>query len=255
MIELIGNGDVHAIAVATGDEALNVLRDHHVDCMVVDLGLPDMSGFQLIDRIHRELDLPDLRIVIYTGRELTREEETQLRRVAESIIIKEAESLDRLFEETALFLHRRADKLPEPKRQRLEQVTVSDPTLEGKSILIVDDDVRNIFALTSLFERYKMRVLYADNALEGLQKLQDNPDVSAAVIDIMMPNIDGFETIRQIRSRPEFARLPVFALTAKAMKGDREACLSAGATDYIAKPADPEHLLSMLRVHLSRKAA
>jgi HAMP domain-containing protein/signal transduction histidine kinase/CheY-like chemotaxis protein len=255
IIELIGNGDIHTIAVGTGDEALKVLRENHVDCMVMDLGLPDTTGFQLIDRIRRELGLQDLRIVIYTGRELTREEETELRRVAESIIIKEAESLDRLFEETALFLHRRAENLPETKRKRLEEVTVSDPALEGKTVLIIDDDVRNVFALTSLFERYHMKVLFADNAREGLEKLSEHPEVRAALVDIMMPDIDGYEAIRRIRKMPQFSALPVFALTAKAMKGDREECLRAGATDYIAKPADPDHVISLLRVHMARKAA
>jgi CheY-like chemotaxis protein len=255
MIELIGNSDVHAIAVGTGQEALTALQHSHVDCMVVDLGLPDMTGFELINRIRHELDLKELRIVVYTGRELTREEEIELRRVSESIIVKEAESLDRLFEETALFLHRRADRLPETQRRKLEEVTATDPALEGKTVLIIDDDVRNVFALTSLFERYHMNVVYADNATDGLKKLAEHPEVQAAFVDIMMPDIDGYETIRRIRSMLQFSTMPVFALTAKAMKGDREACLKAGATDYIAKPADTQHLISMLRIHIARKAA
>ena len=164
-------------------------------------------------------------------------------------------TVDRLFEETALFLHRRADRLPEPQRRKLEEVTATDPLLEGKTVLIIDDDVRNVFALTSLFERYHMKVEYADNATDGLKKLAEHPEVQAALVDIMMPDIDGYETIRRIRSMPGFAMLPVFALTAKAMKGDREACLKAGATDYVAKPADPQHLISLLRVHVARKAS
>jgi HAMP domain-containing protein/signal transduction histidine kinase/CheY-like chemotaxis protein len=255
IVELIGNGDLHTVAVATGEEALKVLRNTHVDCAVIDLGLPDMTGFELIERIDRELGLEDLRIVVHTGRELTRQEETELRRVAESIIVKEAESMDRLFEETALFLHRRAEKLPESKRKRLEQMTVSDPALTDKTVIVIDDDVRNVFALTSLFERYGMKVLYADNAKEGLQKLGDHPEVQAALVDIMMPDMDGYETIRRIRKMPNFGMLPIFALTAKAMKGDREKCLEAGATDYIAKPADPEHVISLLRINMARKAA
>ena len=255
ILELIGNGDVHSIAVATGNEAIEVLREQPVDCMVLDLGLPDMSGFELIDRIAREVGQQDLRIVVYTGRELTREEETGLRRAAASIIVKEAESMDRLFQETALFLHRRPENLPEYKRKRLEESTVSDPLLAGKTVLVIDDDVRNVFALTSLFERHGMNVLYADDAKEGLEKLEEHPEVRAALVDIMMPNIDGYETIRRMRSMPQFQTLPVFALTAKAMKGDREACLKAGATEYIAKPADPDHVISLLRVHMARKAA
>jgi HAMP domain-containing protein/signal transduction histidine kinase/CheY-like chemotaxis protein len=255
MVELIGNSDVHTIASGSGTDALEVLRNNHVDCMVTDLGLPDMSGFELIDRIRRDLGREDIRIVVYTGRELTHDEETELRRVAESIIIKEAQSLDRLFEETALFLHRRSDNLPESKRKKLEELTVSDPALEGKTVLIIDDDIRNVFALTSLLERYRMKVIYADNASDGLEKLAENPGVDAALIDIMMPDIDGFEAIRRIRQMPQFASLPLFALTAKAMKGDREDCLKAGATDYIAKPADADDVISLLRVHIARKAA
>ena len=255
IVEFIGNGDVHTIAVGTGNEALKVLQNSPVDCVVMDLGLPDMTGFELIERIHRELGLKDLRIVIYTGRELTRHEENELRRVSDSIIVKEAESMDRLFEETALFLHRRAEKLPESKRRRLEQMTVSDPALTGKTVMIIDDDVRNVFALTSLFERYGMKTLYADNARDGLQGLADHDDVQAALVDIMMPRMDGYETIRRIRKMPKFETLPIFALTAKAMKGDREKCLQAGATEYIAKPADPEDVISLLRIHIARKAA
>jgi CheY-like chemotaxis protein len=255
IVELIGNGDLHTIAVGTGDEALKVLRNSEVDCVVMDLGLPDMTGFELIERIQHELGLRDLRIVIYTGRELTRQEENELRRVADSIIVKEAESMDRLFEETALFLHRRAEKLPESKRRWLEQMTVSDPSLAGRTVMIIDDDVRNVFALTSLFERYGMKVSYADNAREGLQKLADNDEVEAAFVDIMMPDMDGYEAIRRIRKMPKFEMLPIFALTAKAMKGDREKCLQAGATDYIAKPADPAAVISLLRIHIARKAA
>ena len=255
IVDLIGNSDVHTVAVGTGQEALSVLRDSHIDCMVADLGLPDMSGFELINRIRHELGLKELRIVVYTGRELTRDEEIELRRVSESIIVKEAQSLDRLFEETALFLHRRADRLAEPQRRKLEEVTVADPMLDGKTVLIIDDDVRNVFALTSLFERYHMKVLYADNATDGLKKLAEHPEVETALVDIMMPDIDGYETIRRIRSMPQFSALPVFALTAKAMKGDREACLKAGATEYVAKPADAQHLISLLRVHIARKAA
>jgi len=188
IVDLIGNGDLHSIAVGSGADALRVLRETHVDCVVLDLGLPDMTGFELIERIRRELGLIELRIVVYTGRQLSHDEEIQLRRVAESIIVKEAESMDRLFEETALFLHRRAERLPETKRRRLEEMTVSDPALAGKTVIIIDDDVRNVFALTSLFERYHMKVLYADNAKEGLRSLADHPEVAAAFVDIMMPD-------------------------------------------------------------------
>ena len=254
IVELIGNGDVRTIAVATGNDALNALREEHVDCVVIDLGLPDMTGYELIDRIRTELGLKDLRIVIYTGRDLTRQEETALRRVAETVIIKEARSLERLLEETTLFLHRSALNLPEARRRQLDQAQATDPLLAGKTLLIVDDDVRNIFALTSLFERYNMNVFYAENGEDGLEKLKEHPEVDAALIDIMMPEMDGYETIRRIRGQALFSGLPIIALTAKAMKGDREACLEAGATDYISKPADTDHLVSLMRVHMARKA-
>ena len=252
MVELIGNGDIQSIAVGSGEEALKILEESSVDCMVLDLGLPGMSGFQLMEKV-REKGLDNLRVVIYTGRQLTKPEVTQLRRVAESIIIKEAHSLDRLLDETALFLHRPTNRMPEAKRQKLEEVRLADSVLQGKKVLIIDDDIRNIFALTSLFELYSMKVLYAENGEDGIRLLESNPDVDAALVDIMMPGIDGYETIRSIRNKQEFSSLPILALTAKAMKGDREACLEAGASDYIAKPADTDHLLSILRVHLARR--
>jgi CheY-like chemotaxis protein len=220
--------------------------------MVLDLGLPGMNGFEFLEQA-RALGHEELRIVIYTGRELTKQEVTQLHRVAESIIIKEARSLDRLLDETSLFLHRATSQLPEFKRKRIEEVHHADSVLQDKKILIIDDDIRNIFALTSLFEMYNMQVIYSENGEEGIRMLKDNPDVDAALVDIMMPGIDGYETIRRIRQDEQFATLPILALTAKAMKGDREACIEAGATDYVAKPADTDHLLSILRVHLARR--
>jgi CheY-like chemotaxis protein len=242
------------VAAGSGEEALKILAEGPVDCMIVDLGLPDMTGLELVERVRHDPSIKDLRIVIYTGRDLSREEETRLRQLAESVIIKEARSMERLLEETTLFLHREAEKLPATNRRKLDDARLSDPLLEGKTILIIDDDVRNIFALTSLFERYKMKVVFAETGKTGLERLEENPHVDAAVIDIMMPDMDGYETIRQIRLREQFADLPIFALTAKAMKGDREACIEAGATDYVAKPADTEQLLSLLRVHIGRKA-
>jgi CheY-like chemotaxis protein len=251
MVELIGNNDVHSVAVGTAEEALQILDSTRIDCMVLDLGLPGMNGFEFIEQA-RSRGHDDLRIVIYTGRELTKQEVNQLRRVAESIIIKEARSMDRLLDETSLFLHRATNRLPEFKRKRIEEVHHADSVLQDKKILIIDDDIRNIFALTSLFEMYNMKVIYSESGEEGIRMLKDNPDVDAALVDIMMPGIDGYETIRRIRQDEQFATLPILALTAKAMKGDREACIEAGATDYVAKPADTDHLLSILRVHLAR---
>jgi len=250
IVELIGEGDVSSTAVGTGAEALEALKSGHFDCMVLDLGLPDMSGFELIDRIKRQPDLNHLPIIVYTGKELTHREETELRRISDTIIVKGVRSPERLLDETALFLHRVQESMPAPKQIVLEQLRQNDPILAGKKVLVVDDDVRNIFALTSLLERYQMYVLYAENGKDGIQVLQANPDVNVVLMDIMMPEMDGYETTRAIRQMKQFANLPVIALTAKAMQGDREKCIEAGTSDYITKPVDTEQLLSLMRVWL-----
>ncbi|HYR87397.1 MAG TPA: HAMP domain-containing protein [Terriglobia bacterium] len=248
IMELIGNGDVETLAVGTAEAALAELHNKHYDCVVLDLGLPDMNGFDLMEKIKSEIG--DIPIIIYTGKELTKTEETELRRLAETIIVKDVRSLDRLLDETALFLHRVEENLPEPKRQMLEQLHKKDPVLARKKALIIDDDMRNIFALTSLLERYDMQVLYAENGRDGIDTLKKTADIDVALVDIMMPEMDGYEAMRQIREMPQFKSLPLIALTAKAMKGDREKCIEAGASDYITKPADSEQLLSLLRVWL-----
>jgi hypothetical protein len=252
IVDLIGNSDVATTAVGTGAEALSALKSGHFDCVVLDLGLPDMSGFELIEQIKQEPNLGHLPIIIYTGKELTLQEETELRRVSDTIIVKDVRSPERLLDETALFLHRVQANLPAPQRQILEQLQQNDPILAGKKVLIVDDDVRNIFALTSLLERYQMQVLYAENGRDGIAVLQNNPDLNIVLMDVMMPEMDGYETMRAIRSFSQFSALPMIALTAKAMKGDREKCIEAGASDYITKPVDTEQLLSLLRVWLYR---
>jgi HAMP domain-containing protein/CheY-like chemotaxis protein/signal transduction histidine kinase len=250
IVELIGDGDVVTTAVGSGAEAMAALKDHRFDCMVLDLGLPDMTGFELIERIKSEANPSDLPIIVYTGKELTRKQETELRRMAESIIVKDVKSMDRLLAETALFLHRVEANLPQPKRQMLEQLYRLDPVLVGKKVLIVDDDVRNIFALTSVLERHQMQALYAENGRDALELLQGMPDVNVVLMDVMMPEMDGYETMRAIRKQRKYKALPIIALTAKAMKGDREKCIEAGASDYITKPVDIEQLLSLLRVWL-----
>ncbi|MDP8923688.1 MAG: response regulator, partial [Chloroflexota bacterium] len=207
---------------------------------------------ELIQRIKDETGDPSVPIIIYTGKELSRREENQLRRLAETIIIKDVKSPERLLDETALFLHRVEARLPEPKRRMLRELHRSDPVLAGKKVLVVDDDMRNIFALTSALERYQMDVQYAENGRDGIEALKARPDTDMVLMDIMMPELDGYETIRQIRALPQFKDLPIIALTAKAMKGDRERCIEAGASDYITKPVDVEQLLSLLRVWLYR---
>ncbi|NMG05363.1 HAMP domain-containing protein [Brasilonema sp. UFV-L1] len=250
IVELIGNTDVATTAVKTGAEALKAVQNEYFDCVVLDLGLPDMSGFELIERIKQHPSGETLPIIVYTARELSRAEDTQLRRMAETIIIKDVRSPERLLDETALFLHRVQANLPAPKRQILEQLHSNDPVLVGKKVLIVDDDVRNIFALTSMLERYQMQVSYAENGRDAIQVLQNTPDIDVVLMDVMMPEMDGYETTRLIRQNNQFKSLPIIALTAKAMQGDREKCIEAGASDYITKPVDIEQLLSLLRVWL-----
>ncbi|WP_407640443.1 response regulator [Aliterella atlantica] len=247
-VDLIGNSDVVTTAVGTGSEALEALRDRHFDCIVLDLGLPDMSGFELIEQINLASD-SKIPIIVYTSRELTRQEEIELKRLAEAIVVKDVRSPERLLDETALFLHRVQANLPDPQRQMLENLHRSDNVLATKKVLIVDDDVRNIFALTSMLERYQMQILYAENGRDGIATLQNNPDIDIVLMDIMMPEMDGYETIKAIRASVA-SRIPIIALTAKAMKGDREKCIQAGASDYISKPVDTEQLLSLIRVWL-----
>jgi len=253
IVELIGNGDVVTTAVSDGAAALDALKSEEFDCMVLDLKLPDMSGFELIEKIQEELGQKDLPIIIYTGKELTEKEETQLRKVTDAIIVKEVNSPERLLAETALFLHRVEANLPEPKRRILEQLHRRDPVLAGRKVLVVDDDVRNIFALTSALEANNMIVVHAENGQEGIEVLQSTPGIEAVLMDIMMPGMDGYETTRAIRQINDFRHLPIIALTAKAMKADREKCIEAGASDYISKPLDIDQLLSLLRVWLYRQ--
>ncbi|HEX8151599.1 MAG TPA: response regulator, partial [Thermoanaerobaculia bacterium] len=253
IVELIGEGDVEITAVGSGEEALNLLRERRFDCMVLDLGLPDMSGFDFINRMKNDLGVQDIPIVVYTGRELSRKEESDLKRMADAIIVKDVRSPDRLLDETALFLHRVEANLPEQKRKMLEQLHESDPVLAGRTALIVDDDMRNIYALTSLLERHKMKVLYAESGAEGIDMLhKHHSDIDVVLMDVMMPEMDGYEAMRRIRANAALANLPIIAITAKAMKGDREKCMEAGASDYITKPIDAQQLVSLLRVWLYR---
>jgi HAMP domain-containing protein/signal transduction histidine kinase/DNA-binding response OmpR family regulator len=252
ILEVIGNGDVQAAAVGSAGEALEALKQQHFDCMVLDLLLPDMPGIELLKEIKQQPRLRNLPIVVYTGKDLGKKEETELRRLAQSIILKDVRSPERLLDETALFLHRDASQLPETKRQILEKLHQTDTVLSGKKMLVVDDDIRNLFAMTSVLERHKMDVLTAESGKDALALLNETPKVDAVLMDIMLPEMDGYEVTRAIRQMHRFKNLPVIAITAKAMKGDREKCIEAGASDYIAKPVDTEQLLSLLRTWLYR---
>ena len=247
---LIGNGDVVITAVATGAETLDALKKQHFDCMILDLKLPDMDGFTILNRMWEELEIRDMPVIVYTGAELTPEETVVLDRYAHAIIIKGAEAPARLLDETALFLHRVEAKLPPEKQQIIRRLHEPEEAFQDRLILIVDDDMRNIFALTSVLESHNMKTLYAENGSDGITVLKANPDVDLILMDIMMPEMDGYETVRQIRQDDRFKVLPIVALTAKAMKGDREKCIVAGASDYISKPVNIDQLLSLMRVWL-----
>jgi CheY-like chemotaxis protein len=250
--ELLGHDDVSIDTASSGSEALRALRAEPYDCAVLDLRLPDMSGFQVLEHIRDDPTLADLPVVVFTGKELTPEEDARLHSMARSVVVKGVESPERLLDETALFLHRVVSDLPPEKQQMLDRLHRSDDDLIGKKVLVVDDDVRNIFALSSVLERRGMEVLTAGTGHEAIATLEATPDVAITLMDIMMPEMDGYQTMQAIRQKSEFRRLPIIALTAKAMKGDREKCLEAGASDYLAKPVNTEQLLSALRMWLHR---
>ena len=252
IVELLGYTDIELVAVATGGEALEAMLDKSFDCIVLDLRLPDMTGFELMEKVHSEPALMDVPVVVFTGKELTDEEQMRLKAMAKSIVLKDAQSPERLLDETALFLHRVVAGLPDEKQKMLERLHSSNEILRGRKVLVVDDDARNIFALTSLLENQEMDVISATNGHNVIDILQNTSDVSIVLMDIMIPDMDGYETIREIRKDPEFRTVPILALTAKAMKGDREKCLKAGASDYIAKPVNTDQLLSLMRVWLFR---
>jgi HAMP domain-containing protein/CheY-like chemotaxis protein/GAF domain-containing protein len=251
VVELIGGDeDVEVTAVGTGEAALDVLGRERFDCIVLDLKLPDMGGFALLETLKEDEQNSSIPVIVYTGKELTRREETKLKKFAESIVVKDASSPERLLDETSLFLHRVERKLPKEKRRMLEQLHSGDEVLKQRKILIVDDDVRNVFALTSVLESNGMEVLYAENGEDGIELLRSHPEIDLVLMDIMMPGMDGYETMRAIRSDEAFNQLPIISLTAKAMKGDREKSIASGASDYITKPVDTDQLLSLMRVWL-----
>ena len=250
--ELIGFDDVKITAVGSGADALAALKDKQFDCIVLDLRLPDVTGFELMESIQQDERLRDTPIVVFTGRELSTAEEEELRQKAKSIVLKGVRSPERLLDETALFLHRVITDLPPAKQRMIETLHQSDEPLQNRKVLVVDDDIRNIFALNSLLERHKMAVISATNGQDAIDLVEGTEDLALVLMDVMMPEMDGYETMRRIRNNPKFRLLPIIALTAKAMKGDREKCLEAGASDYVAKPVNTEQLLSLVRMWLHR---
>ena len=253
IVELLSHGNVDIVTAGSGAEAWETLRSEKFDCMVLDLRLPDISGFELLERIRQDSDLQELPIVVFTGKDLTSADEVQLARMAESVVVKDVQSPERLLDETSLFLHLVTGELSPAKQQMLERLHQSDEALRSKKVLVVDDDVRNIFALTSLLEQHGVRVISAETGKDAISLLNEDEAIDAVLMDIMMPEMDGYETMRRIRKDPKHRLLPILALTAKAMKGDREKCLAAGASDYIAKPVNTEELLALLRVWLFGK--
>jgi len=251
IVKLIGNDDVKIAAVGTGQEAYDLLKTEHFDCMVLDLGLPDMSGFDLLGQIENDADIiAKPPIVIYSGKDLSRSEAVELRKHAGSIIVKGAESPERLLDETTLFLHRIETSLPLEQQRMIRMAHEKETVLQGKKVLIVDDDMRNVFALSHALKAKEMTVIIAENGQEALDMLETHGDIDIVLMDIMMPVMDGYEAMRRIREREKYWKLPILALTAKAMKGDKQKCIEAGANDYLAKPLDLDKVLSMLRVWL-----
>jgi tubulin-specific chaperone A len=250
MCELLKGDDVDITSAQTGEEAYTLLESKKFDCMVLDLGLEDISGMDLLEKIHEEARISHLPIIIYTGKELTKEEDLQLDKYAQSIIIKGVKSHERLLDEVTLFLHRVEADLPENQQKKLRMMHDKEAVLSDKTVLMVDDDMRNVFALSNVLEERGMHVLVAEHGKEALELLDQHPEIDIVLMDIMMPEMDGYEAMGHIRKQPTFKNLPIIALTAKAMKGDRQRCIDAGASDYLSKPVDTNKLLSLLRVWL-----
>jgi signal transduction histidine kinase/DNA-binding response OmpR family regulator/HAMP domain-containing protein len=251
IVEMVGNGDVRTIPVATGAEALDAFSRERIDLGVVDLGLPDMDGVDLIERLRERGDGESCPLVVYTARDLGGADDERVRRLTQAILVKGPRAAEQLFDKTALFLHRAVAAMPEPHRRVLEGLHDQDAVLRGKKVLLVDDDIRNIYAMTSILERHGMSVVSAETGPEAIGILHGLPGIDVVLMDIMLPGMDGYEATRAIRGDAGFATLPIIAVTAKAMRGDREKCLESGASDYLAKPIDTDQLLWLLRVWLS----
>ncbi len=250
-ISLLGNGDVKVDEASTGEQALKAILSTRYDCVILDLGLPDFDGYELLTRVDREgVELPP--VIVYTARDLTWEEGLDLSLFSDSIIIKDVRSEERLLDEVSLFLHRVVADMAEDKRRMIAGLHDSDAALRDKKVLVVDDDMRTLFALSKILSDRGMLILKAENGQKALDRLAQEPDVDIVLMDIMMPVLDGYKTMERIRAQDQFKRLPIIALTAKAMRGDQERCVAAGASDYLPKPVDQDRLVSMLRVWLHR---
>ncbi len=250
--ELLRDDNLDIRLVSTAAAARGALKDNSYDAAVICVDLPDTRGFDLVDEIREQMSLSDLPILFYATRELNKKEELHLKRLTQTTTLKDVRSPARLLDEVALFLHRPISQMSPQRRRLIEGLHETSTVLASKKVLIVDDDIRNIFAMTSILEPYQMNILSAETGKAAIEILQQNPEMDVVLMDIMMPDMDGYDTMRAIRKVAKFRALPIIALTAKAMKGDREKCIEAGASDYIAKPVDTEQLLSLLRVWLYR---
>jgi CheY-like chemotaxis protein len=251
ILRTIGNGDVETTCVASGRAALKAAAERDFDCLILDLGLPDMDGLAVLDEIRKDRQ-QRLPVIVYTAKDLSSAEEAKLKKVAVSVITKGPHSVARLLDDSALILHRPITALSEDKQKLLASLRQREPILAGRKVLIVDDDIRNIFSLASVLEQHQIEVLHAENGRDGMSILERTPEIDLVLMDVMMPDMDGYETMRSIRARDRFKSLPIVAITAKAMKGDREKCIHAGASDYAAKPVDIDQILSVMRVWLRK---
>jgi CheY-like chemotaxis protein len=246
---LLQGDDVEIVRAGGGEEALARLEEREFDCVVLDLLLADVDGGKLLEDIKTQLRFKELPVVVYTGKDLQKKEEQRLKKYAESVVLKSgASSPEKLLSDTALFLHRVEALLPEGAKELLREQREVDDRIVGRKVLIVDDDVRNIFALTSVLESHGLEVLHAENGRDGIEALERNPDVNVVLMDVMMPEMDGYETMRAIRADPEHKSLPIIAITAKALKEDREKCINAGASDYLPKPVDADKLMELIKL-------
>jgi CheY-like chemotaxis protein/two-component sensor histidine kinase len=248
--ELVGDTEVKCISAFSGSEAYELLEKNSFECVIIDLGLPDMTGFELLEKIRAEKRLAKIPLIIYTGRDLSKEEANRLKKLADTVVLKTVDSHERLLDETTLFLHRVESRLPKEKQQIIRQLHKTSEILKNKRVLVVDDDIRNIYSLTNILEDEGIHCVTAENGKVAVKALHDNPSIDMVLMDVMMPEMDGYEATKEIRANPRYSKLPIIALTAKAMKGDREKCLQAGMSDYIPKPVNVDQLLSLMRVWL-----
>jgi CheY-like chemotaxis protein len=252
LTELLEGPDIEIRSVPTGAEAMEIIKQNNLDCIVLDAEIRDVRFTHVLDEIHKQAKPHPVPTIVYGTGNLSYEEELELKAATRVGVVKYAQTGERLLDETALLMHRVESALSEIQRQMLQRVRAVDSTLAGKKALVVDDDLRNIFALTSILEHHDLNVIHAENGRAGIDLLKKTPDVDIVLMDIMMPEMDGYETMRAIRQIPQFRSLPIIALTAKAMKGDRDKCIEAGASDYVTKPVDLEQLFSVLRVWVAR---